>query len=182
MTDLPAPGSTLVIGLGNPLMGDDGFGLAVLERLRARWRVPEAVTLVDGGTWGLQLLPGIEGAERLLLVDAIDVGESAGSPVRLERAELPRYFALKVSPHQVDLCDVLALAELRGALPDEVVAVGVQPGDVSLRLSLSPAVEAHVDRAVGAVLRELARWGSRCEPILPDAAADREASEAACTS
>ena len=61
---------TLVIGLGNPLMGDDGAGVAALERLRDEWELPPEVELVDGGTWGMNLLPLVESAPRLILVDA----------------------------------------------------------------------------------------------------------------
>ncbi len=68
----------LVLGLGNPLMGDDGLGLAVLERLREEWEMPVTVELVDGGTWGMNLLPLIEDPRRLLLIDAIRLGRRAG--------------------------------------------------------------------------------------------------------
>ena len=80
--------SALVIGLGNPLMGDDGLGLAALERLAADWVLPPGVELVDGGTWGLNLLPLLEAADQVLFLDAVDVGKAPGEPVELtgERA------------------------------------------------------------------------------------------------
>ena len=81
---------TVVIGLGNPLMTDDGVGLAALERLACHWQFSPPVELVDGGTWGLNLLPVIESAGRVLLLDAIDVGAAPGAHVTLPRAELPR--------------------------------------------------------------------------------------------
>ncbi len=114
---------TVVIGLGNPLMGDDGLGLAVLDELRTGYAFPPDVELVDGGTWGMNLLPVIEDADELILIDAIDVGATPGAFVRLEHHRLPRYLATKISPHQVDLRDVLALAELRGTLPADTVAL-----------------------------------------------------------
>ena len=67
--------STAVIGLGNPLMGDDGFGLVALERIREEWRLEGDVELADGGTWGMSLLPLIENADRVILLDAIAAGE-----------------------------------------------------------------------------------------------------------
>ena len=70
---------TVVIGLGNPLMGDDGLGLAALARLSEDWTVPPEVELVDGGTWGMNLLPLIEDAGRLILIDAINVGAAPGA-------------------------------------------------------------------------------------------------------
>lgn len=150
---------TLVLGLGNPLMGDDGLGQAVLEGLRGLQWAPGAVLLVDGGTWGMNLLPEIEDAGRLLLVDSIDQGRAPGTLIRLERHELPRFFSLKLSPHQVDLREVLALAELRGTLPVETVAIGVQPESVELRIGLSATVEARVPQVVDAAVRQLAAWG-----------------------
>lgn len=155
---------TLVIGLGNPLMADDGFGLAALERLQELWVTPPGVQVMDGGTWGMNLLPAIEDAESVLLLDAIDTGVAPGTAVILEHERLPRYLATKISPHQVDLRDVLGLAELRGTLPDRTVAVGLQPGRVEMSVGLSPAVAAGVDGLVTTAIRILEAWGHRCRP------------------
>jgi hydrogenase maturation protease len=154
----------VVIGLGNPLMGDDGLGLAALERLRAQWRLSPGVELVDGGTWGLTLLPVIEAADRVLLIDAIDTCGAPGTLLVLEHAQIPRYLATKISPHEVDLRDVLALAELRGTLPQDTVAIGLQPAAVTLSSELSDVVRLRLDELVTAVTRRLAEWGHPCEP------------------
>jgi hydrogenase maturation protease len=156
---------TVVIGLGNPLMGDDGLGLVALERLRADYQVPPDVELVDGGTWGMNLLPVIESAGRVILIDAIDVGAAPGTPVRLERARLPRYLAMKISPHQVDLRDVLGLAELRGTLPADTVAIGLQPQRIALGNELTDTLRCRVDEVVALVLEELQAWGRRDDAL-----------------
>ena len=148
----------MVIGLGNPLMADDGAGLAALDRLRA-FEFDPAIELVDGGTWGLSLLPVIEDAERLVLLDAINVGARPGTIVVLERSQIPRYLSTKVSPHQIALSEVLALAELRGRLPRHTVAIGVQPERVDLTAALSRAVERQLDRVVSAAVSRLEEWG-----------------------
>jgi hydrogenase maturation protease len=158
-------GRTVVIGLGNPLMGDDGLGLVALERIRAEYALPAEVELVDGGTWGMNLLPVIEDAARVILIDAIDVAAAPGTPLRLERERLPRYLATKISPHQVDLRDVLALAELRGTLPADTVAVGLQPARIALGNELSEVVLCCVDELVLLVVRELAERGHVCSPM-----------------
>jgi hydrogenase maturation protease len=158
----PVAARTLVLGLGNPIMGDDGLGLAVLDRLTARWRLPPEVETVDGGTWGMKLLPLIEDTQRVLLLDAINAGLEPGSQVELERSELPRYFAHKLSPHQIDLREVLALAELRGTLPREVVALGAQPARLELRAELSPIVARRVDSIAELAVGWLERWGHCC--------------------
>lgn len=157
-------GRTLVLGVGNVLMGDDGLGPAVLARLLQEWRLPPEVSCLDGGTGGLALLPEIEDAERVLLIDAIDVGAAPGSDVVLERGELPRYFGLRISPHEVGLMDLLALAELRGSLPRQVAALGVQPDRVAPSPGLSDAVAGRLPDLVRRVVERLAEWGHEVRP------------------
>jgi hydrogenase maturation protease len=156
------PRRTVVLGLGNPLMADDGLGLLALERLRAEWDMPPGVTLADGGTWVMMLLPMIEEADALLLLDAIRAGQAPGTLTELGREELPRYFAHKLSPHQIDLREVLALTELRGTMPARVVAIGVEPERVELCTALSPVVEARMDEVIHAAVERLAAWGHAC--------------------
>ena len=161
-----------VIGLGSPLMGDDGFGLVALARLRDEWTL-DGVELADGGTWGMSLLPLVEDAERLVLLDAIAAGVSPGEMVVLERDRLPIYLGRKLSPHEVDMRDVLAAAEWRGRLPAETVAIGVQPQMVDMVIGLSPAVDRAVEPVVAAVIARLRRWGHRCERREPVASCTR---------
>jgi hydrogenase maturation protease len=149
----------VVLGVGSPLMGDDGLGIAVLELLRDRWAAQGGLELLDGGTWGMRLLPFIEAARNLLVIDVIRDGRDPGTIVRLERDELPRHLHQKLSPHQIDLGEVLALAELRGTLPAEVVALGIEPDVVELGEGLSAAVEAAIPALVAAVRAQLETWG-----------------------
>lgn len=167
-TSDPRRPRALVLGLGNPLMGDDGFGLAVLARLRGDWELPMSVELVDGGTWGMNLLPLIEDAAEVILIDAIRTGAPPGTVLELERDRLPKYLAHKLSPHQIDLKEVLALAQLRGTLPYRLVALGAEPGRLELSTMLSPALEQRVDDVARAVARRLEQWGHRgCRPRMP---------------
>lgn len=153
-----------MIGLGNPIMGDDGLGLAALERLGLEWRLPSTVRLVDGGTWGMSLLPIIEEAEAVLLVDAIDAGRAPGDLIALGRSELPRHLAHKLSSHEVALAEVLAVSELRGTIPARLVAVGLQPGRVEMSTALSPAVAEALDELVGTAVAQLVAWGHDLVP------------------
>ncbi|HTS89693.1 MAG TPA: HyaD/HybD family hydrogenase maturation endopeptidase [Gemmatimonadales bacterium] len=159
----PTP-RTVVLGLGNPLMEDDGFGLAVVDRLRNSYEVGPEVELIDGGTWGMNLLPAIETASELILVDAIRSGAAPGTVVELERAQLPRYLAHKLSPHQIDLKEVLALAEWRGTLPERTVAIGAEPAAIEMSVGLTPALADAVPLALAAVRARLADWGRSCDP------------------
>jgi hydrogenase maturation protease len=164
------PAGTLVLALGNPIMGDVGFGLAVLARLRAMVSETAMLRLVDGGTWGMNLLPGIEDCDRLLIVDAITCGQPGGSLVRLEKDQLPRYFSIHLSPHQVDLREVLALAELRETFPREAVAIGAEPVRIEMGTELSGPVAAQVETVAGLVVRQLEHWGHRCaSPVMAHA-------------
>ncbi len=159
---------TVVIGLGNPLMADDGLGLAAVARLQEAWQLPEGVEVVDGGTWGMNLLPVIEDAGRVLLVDAIAKGAKPGTLHVLQRDGIPRYLATKISPHQVDLRDVLALAELRGTLPAQTVAIGLEPAMVELSNSLTDTLRLRLDDLVREIVAQLDVWGVRCaarEPV-----------------
>lgn len=149
----------VVLGVGNPLMGDDGLGIAVVALLRSRFHESPELQIVDGGTWGMNLLHIIESARRLMIVDAIDQGRLPGDRIELEREELPRYFAIKLSPHQLDLREVLALAEMRGTLPEDTFAIGVQPERVELSLDLSSTVAAKLPGLLSDIEDELVRWG-----------------------
>jgi hydrogenase maturation protease len=151
---------TLVLGLGNILLTDEGVGVRVVERLLEQYRFPESVRVMDGGTLGLDLLPYLEEASRLLVVDAVQARKPPGTLVRLEGDEVPAFLDVsKVSPHQEGLQDLLGVATLKGYLPDEVVFWGAQIESLGVGLELSPAVAAQVDTLANKVLGELARWG-----------------------
>jgi hydrogenase maturation protease len=162
--------STRVIGVGSPIMGDDGFGLRTMARLAERWMLPDDVELVDGGTWGMQLLPEIEASDCVLFIDAINTGSAPGTIAVVERAELPRYFERKLSPHQVDLREMLAICELRGTLPRVTVAFGAQPQTIEMSTSLSPVLEARVDAVADLVAERLSHLGHDVRRRQPAAA------------
>lgn len=152
---------TVVIGLGNPLMGDDGLGLAALEALREGWDFEPHLELMDGGTWGMNLLPFIESADRVLILDAIKANAAPGTLLELDRDQIPRFLATKISSHQIDFREVLALAELRGTLPAELVALGVQPDAVEMSAELTPVVRERVPALLERALERLELWGYR---------------------
>jgi hydrogenase maturation protease len=151
----------VVIGLGNPLMTDDGIGLALLDALQARGPFQPQPVFVDGGTWGMNLLPTIEDADRVLFLDAVNCGTAPGTAVRLERDRIPRWLGVKLSPHQIDLKEVLALAELRGRLPAEAVVVGIQPDRVEMGSGLSEAAVSGVEAALDLAVNTLEGWAAR---------------------
>lgn len=155
---------TLVLGVGNPLMGDDGIGLVALERLREGWDFDPPVDLVDGGTWGMSLMPAIESTDRLVIIDAVRAAQAPGTVVELEREQLPRVLSHKLSPHQIDLREVLALCELRGSLPADLAVIGVEPERVELGDELSAPVHAVVGPLIARILARLRDWGHDATP------------------
>ena len=155
---------TLVLGIGNLVMSDDGIGVRVVQELATRCRFPAGVTVLDGGTLGLDLLPYLEGVERLLIVDAVPTDGPPGTLVRLSGAEIPAVFAHKLSPHQVGLQDLLAVARLLGHEPAELVLWGVQPASIEMTMELTPVVADCLEPLIAHCLGELAAWGVRLEP------------------
>ena len=140
-------------------MTDDGVGVRVVHRLAAEHRFPPGVAVVDGGTLGLDLLPLLDGVDRLLIVDAVETGGPPGTLMRLEGEEIPMAFRTKLSPHQMGLQDLLAVAELQGSRPREMVLWGVQPASIEVGMELSPTVATRVDGLLERSLAELAGWG-----------------------
>ena len=151
--------SILVLGLGNSIMTDDGFGVEVVNTLSSRYHFQGEVCLVDGGTLGLDLLPYLENVASLLIIDALDMRDEPGRIFRLQGEEVPRAFASKLSVHQMGLQDLLAVAELQGHVPNRLVVWGVQPESIEMGTELTPAVKKAVVAVIDNILDELQGWG-----------------------
>lgn len=151
--------TVLVLGIGNTVMSDDGVGVKVVQLLQSEFRFPENVELADGGTLGLDLLPKLEGISHLIMVDAVETGQPPGTCVRLSGEELPIALETKISPHQMGLKDLLAVARLLGHAPGEMVLIGVQPASIEMDTELTPVVAGQVETMKQAILQELAAIG-----------------------
>lgn len=150
---------TLVLGLGNPLVSDEGFGVQAVQRLEERFDIPADVAVVDGGTLGLKLLPIMEDSDRIIILDAVDVSKPPGSLVPIVWDDVRRLLPIKISPHQETVTEVLALLEWRRGRPEKFLIVGVQPASLEMGLELSPEVEAAMEAALRLVVDTLAEWG-----------------------
>lgn len=150
---------TLLLGIGNILMNDDAAGVLVVQALAEKYIFSQELVILDGGTLGLDLLPHLEGVDRLLVVDAVETGGTVGSIARMTGDDIPLALATKVSPHQMGLKDLLLVADLQGYSPKEMVLWGVQPGSIEMDIELSPDVAKAVDILKVKVLEELERWG-----------------------
>jgi hydrogenase maturation protease len=149
---------TLVLGVGNLLLSDEGVGVRVIEQLAASFDLPEDVQVVDGGTLGLDLLYYLDGVENLIIVDAVEMAKEPGRLLRMEGDEVPAFLSIKMSPHQVGIPDMLFAAKLKDLYPRNVVLWGVQPGSLATSLELSPAVASQVNILVEKVVDQLIRW------------------------
>ncbi len=158
--------SILVLGIGNLLWADEGFGVRCAEALAERFALPPQVTVMDGGTQGLYLLPYVEEACRLLVFDAVDYGDAPGTLRIVVGDEVPRFMgAKKMSLHQTGFQEVLASAELLGRLPDELVLIGCQPVELEdFGGSLRDAVKAQIGPALDVACEWLTRWGAAPVP------------------
>lgn len=145
----------LILGLGNPLLGDEGIGVRVVEELKGL-ELPDGVAVIEGGTAGLGLIALMEGYQRVIIVDAADMGYPPGSVRRFTPAEVEfEKVEAPLSLHQVGLAEVLALAEALQVAPAGLVIVGIQPGRLEIADRLSAEVEGAIPRAVELILSEL---------------------------
>jgi hydrogenase maturation protease len=159
-----SPIKTLILGVGNLLMSDEGVGVHVIQRLRTDYHLPEQVQILDGGTLGMDLLYYLEGVENLLLIDAVQARKEPGALVRLEGDEVPAFLSIKVSPHQLGIPDMLAAAKLKDVFPQRIVLWGVQPELMEIGLDLSPKVESQVGTIIQNILYQLQAWGHTLIP------------------
>lgn len=151
----------VILGIGNTILSDEGVGVHAAEALRAAYALPEDVEVIDGGTAGMELLDPLAGVDLLLVLDAVKAKRAPGTVVCLTGKEVPVFFRSKLSPHQVSICDVLASLEFAGAAPRDLVLVGVEPANLDLGTTLSPAIEARVPDMVERAVAELAARGVR---------------------
>ncbi len=149
----------LVLGLGNVVCTDDGAGIAAIHKLIREYAMPEGVVALDGGTLGLSLLPLVDSADQVILVDAINADGPPGTQVRIEGDDVAPAVYERLSPHQIGVADLLAGASLLGRYPDRVVILGVVPDSIDLGLERTPDVEAAIPELVRRVVEELTALG-----------------------
>ena len=151
---------TLVLGIGNILWADEGFGIRAVEALNAEYRLPADVCVMDGGTQGLFLLPWVRNASRLLILDAIDYGLTPGEIRVIRDDDVPQYLgAKKMSMHQTGFQEVLVSAQMLGEFPSQLALIGVQPEQLDdYGGSLRPCVKARIPEAVGYAIDILREW------------------------
>jgi hydrogenase maturation protease len=152
---------TLILGIGNILWADEGFGVRCVETMNARYEFDDNVRLMDGGTQGLFLLPWVSSVSRLLIFDAIDFGLDPGEFRVIRDDDVPQYMgAKKMSMHQTGFQEVLASAHLLRERPQRLALIGVQPERLDdFGGSLRAGTRKRIPEAIASACELLSEWG-----------------------
>jgi hydrogenase maturation protease len=161
------PPRIAVLGLGNLMRTDDAVGMLAIQQLRADPRFPRSVSLIEGGTLGLDLLHPLDGVTHLLALDAIDAGATPGTPLRFagdEIADLP----VSKSVHLLGFSDLIGAARLTGNAPSEIVVLGVQPEIIGWGTQLTATVDAALAALIESAIAQVRRWTREIEQAQVD--------------
>lgn len=146
---------TIVLGVGNILLQDEGIGVYVVQEME-KLKLPDHVTLVDGGTASMELLPMIEKADRLIVVDAIEAGSEPGAIFKFTPKDIrPKVGKDRVSLHEIGLLESLDMIKQSGGKCPETVIFGIQPKTMEWGMGLSPEVEKKIPQIMELVLKEI---------------------------
>ncbi|MDY2686148.1 MAG: HyaD/HybD family hydrogenase maturation endopeptidase [Selenomonadaceae bacterium] len=162
--DVLHPAEVTVLGVGNVILRDEGFGVRVAEYLDSHYDWPDTVQIVDGGTLGIELTQYVTGTKKLLVIDSINGHAAPGTVFRFENDAVMAHFQDKLSAHEVGIQDVLALLTVTGHKIPDVVVIGAQPYDLEAGVELSGGMQAILPRIVKQALKELRAWGIEPEP------------------
>jgi hydrogenase maturation protease len=151
--------STLILGLGNALLADEGVGVEVIRRLEAELGHRDDLIFLDGGTLSFTLAAAIADSRRLIVVDAAASGAPPGTVCVFEGSAMDRQLrGAGKSVHEVSLSDLMDIARLTDTLPSRRAIVGIQPNTVDWGDALTPPLAAAVPEAMTAVENLIARW------------------------
>jgi len=148
----------MILGVGNILLRDEGFGVRVIEKMEALYRFPENVTLMDGGVLGMHLLGAISEVDILIVVDAIRNNGEPGTVYRIDHEDIPERIRAKNSLHQIDFLEALTFCRYGLDRDPRTVIFGVEPMDIeTYDITLTPVVQDRIMPVIDRVLEELDR-------------------------
>ena len=155
----------VLLGVGNILLTDEGFGVHVVNQLREDYVFNPPITILDGGTMGMELLTYMRGMTKLLLVDAINGDDVPGTVYEFPHEEMNTYFTEAISVHEVGMQDILRIRALQEDPLEDAVVIGVEPESLELGLTLSDATQAAVEDVKARVLSVLSNWNVTASPV-----------------
>ncbi|QCJ43178.1 hydrogenase maturation protease [Bacillus sp. S3] len=147
-----------ILGIGNTLFSDEGVGIHLLPLLEDVLKEDENVEIIEGLTDGMKLLGPVEDAENLIIIDAINAGKEGGTIIKLEGDEIPAYFGVKMSIHQLGFQEVLMAAKMRDRYPKEIVMFGMQPSSLQLGIGLTETNQRNLEGLAYVVVEQVNRW------------------------
>jgi hydrogenase maturation protease len=157
--DLNMTKHIMILGVGNILFSDEGFGIRVIEKLQEEYEFPDNLSVMDGGVLGLNLLGAISRADHLIVVDAIRNKGKTGDLYRLEGSAIPERIRAKNSLHQIDFLEALTMCQALDNVPETVI-LGVEPADIeTIGLEMTPLIQTKIAPVVEMVLTEIERLG-----------------------
>jgi hydrogenase maturation protease len=146
--------STLILGVGNILLGDEGVGVRVVETMK-EMDMPDNVELIDGGTGAFDLLDVVSGHNKVIIIDAVQGNDEPGAIYRFYPGDIGMQRRCLTSVHQVNMLDALSLTKLTGNPPKEIIVFGIEPKNMEWGLELSAKVQAVIPRVIELVMDEL---------------------------
>ena len=156
--------SIVVLGVGNILLTDEGLGVHVVEDLKANYTFTPQVTLIDGGTMGMELLTYMRGMKKILLIDAVNGGKDPGTVYEFPHRELEQYFTDHISVHEVGMQDILRIRAIQENPLEDAIVIGVEPESLEIGFEPSAAVQQALPEVKARVLSVLRGWGIQIEP------------------
>ncbi|WP_289088174.1 HyaD/HybD family hydrogenase maturation endopeptidase [uncultured Veillonella sp.] len=151
--------SITLLGVGNILLSDEGVGVHVVNEMRQDYTFTPEINIVDGGTMGMELLSYMRGMKKLLLVDAVQGGESPGTVYEFLHQETETYFAEHISVHEVGMQDILRIRALQEDPLDDAVVIGVEPMSLDIGLEPTPLVQQAMPDMKQRIIAVLTNWG-----------------------
>ena len=156
--------SIVVLGVGNILLTDEGLGVHVVEDLKANYTFTPQISLIDGGTMGMELLTYMRGMKKILLIDAVNGGEAPGTIYEFPHRELEQYFTDHISVHEVGMQDILRIRAIQENPLEDAIVIGVEPESLDVGFEPSAPVQKALPEVKERVLRVLRGWGVQIEP------------------
>ncbi|WP_397538830.1 HyaD/HybD family hydrogenase maturation endopeptidase [Rummeliibacillus pycnus] len=147
-----------ILGIGNTLYSDEGLGVYALSPLEKLYGNDDQVELVYGATDGMSLLGVVEDTDYLMVLDAINAGKEGGHIIQLQGDEIPAYYGVKMSIHQLGFQEVLLASKLRERFPKHLVMIGMQPTSLELSVGLTTTNESKLPELVQLVERQINKW------------------------
>lgn len=151
-----------ILGLGNILMTDEGVGVHTVNEFEKRYEVPDYVEIVDGGAAGLDLIPFIEGREKVLMVDAVNFDREPGFIDTLENEAIPIRLTQKASMHHLGLMDVLCIVRMSGNIPKDMCIIGIQPKSLDLGIDMTKEIWDKEQELIDRIVAKLREWNIPC--------------------